>query len=519
MIRDHGLVEYRSTISMLIDRLESPHFEVAVFGRVSSGKSSLLNYFLKRELLPIGVTPITAIPIRILYGEAPSAIIHFSEGHKEQVDLLRLPEFASEQQNPGNARHVTQIRVEIPEQYLKQGVIFVDTPGMGSLAASGAAETLAYLPRCDLGVVLIDAASTLNQEDLAILRMLYESGAQVMVLLSKSDLLTPEERRKAADYIRQNITAQTGGTFPVLPVSVMGFSRQLADQWFEGGLIPLLEKQQEAASASLRRKVGALRDAIMATLQNLLDSQHPSFMPDRSEGKRTLRKVQKLGQDQRQSALILCEEMARELESASDLIFQETAGVLAENWRKKRLKEIDVSEPLAETCLRQVSSVGNKVAACLNQMKEQLAGILSETSSISSQSVQQMEDWPGISGLPMFDPAPIRRSFRVRRPLAYFFGQQALQSWLQEKMQKEYGVQLYEMMHQYRKRLESWSRESLSEISRYFETKMEFCKAGLNASNRGASTQVGETNLAIETDLKVLSVWPVKSAASSKPFY
>jgi hypothetical protein len=298
----------------------------------------------------------------------------------------------------------------------------------------------------------------------------------------------------------------------------MGSSRQLADQWFEGGLIPLLEKQQESASASLRRKVGALRDAIIATLQNLLDSQHPSFLPDRSEGKRTLRKVQKLGQDQRQSALILCEEMARELESASDLIFQETAGVIAENWRKNRLKEIDVSEPLAETCLRQVSSVGNKVAACLNQMKEQLAGILSETGSISSQSAQQMEDWPGISGLPMFDPVPIRRSFRVQRHLAYFFGQRALQSWLREKIQKEYGVQLYEMMHQYRKRLESCSRESLSEISRYFETKMEFCKAGLNASNRYASTQVGETNLAILNDLKILSDWSVESTASSRVF-
>ena len=42
---------------MLLDRMEGAAFEVGVFGRVSSGKSSLLNYILQTDVLPIGVTP------------------------------------------------------------------------------------------------------------------------------------------------------------------------------------------------------------------------------------------------------------------------------------------------------------------------------------------------------------------------------------------------------------------------------------------------------------------------------
>jgi len=57
IITAHGLVEFRGTLSMLLDRMEGAAFEVGVFGRVSSGKSSLLNYILQTDVLPIGVTP------------------------------------------------------------------------------------------------------------------------------------------------------------------------------------------------------------------------------------------------------------------------------------------------------------------------------------------------------------------------------------------------------------------------------------------------------------------------------
>jgi len=56
-----------------------------------------------------------------------------------------------------NAKHVARINVELPSPRLRDGVVFVDTPGLGSLASAGATETIAYLPRCDLGVALLDA--------------------------------------------------------------------------------------------------------------------------------------------------------------------------------------------------------------------------------------------------------------------------------------------------------------------------------------------------------------------------
>ena len=115
-------------------------------------------------------------------------------GRRNHLTIARLPEFVAEQFNPGNQKHVTKILVHLDSPRLRDGVIFVDTPGLGSLATRGAAETIAYLPRCDLGVVLIDAGSTLTPDDLQTIQILYEAAIPATVLLSKADILaTPRQ--------------------------------------------------------------------------------------------------------------------------------------------------------------------------------------------------------------------------------------------------------------------------------------------------------------------------------------
>ena len=61
VINARGFVEFRPTLSMILDRLETKSFEIALFGRVSSGKSSLLNHMIQSDILPVGVNPITAV--------------------------------------------------------------------------------------------------------------------------------------------------------------------------------------------------------------------------------------------------------------------------------------------------------------------------------------------------------------------------------------------------------------------------------------------------------------------------
>jgi GTP-binding protein EngB required for normal cell division len=290
IITDHGLVEFRGMLSIIVDGLESKSFEIALFGRVNSGKSSLLNAIIQSEILPVGVNPVTAVPTRLMYAPAPRLTVRYADKNPEPFETSELSEFVTEQHNPANVKHVTQVVVELPSPRLSDGVVFVDTPGLGSLATSGAAETLAYLPRCDLGIVLIDAGSTLTEDDLSIIRALYQAGVPVSALLSKSDLLAMNDRAQSLAYVSQQITAQLGLNLRVCPVSVRPTHFGLLDDWFKQYILPLYERHQELAQESLRRKIGVLREAVQTALRTRLE---------RSETKSNLRQTDIAGIDER----------------------------------------------------------------------------------------------------------------------------------------------------------------------------------------------------------------------------
>ncbi len=277
------LVEFRPALDMIIGRIESPTFEVAVFGRVSSGKSSLLNHIAGTDALPVGVTPVTAVPTRLAYGETPGVSIAFAESSPRSISLDQLWEYASEEGNPGNAKHVTSILVRLPSPRLRDGVVLVDTPGIGSLALAGAAESLAYLPRCDLGIVLVDAGSTINQEGLALLRSLYEAGVPAMVLLSKADLLAPGDRARLVDYTREQFRRELGVELPVHPVSIIGSDESLLNQWFDEDLKPLLDRHRSLTEASIRRKIAHLRESVIAVLETLRAKQQGAQVAGRAQ--------------------------------------------------------------------------------------------------------------------------------------------------------------------------------------------------------------------------------------------
>ncbi|MCA1562864.1 MAG: dynamin family protein [Acidobacteria bacterium] len=114
LITKYGLVEFRSALATILDTLERRGLELAVFGRVSTGKSSLLNRLLERDVLPVGVTPITAVPTRIAFGREPRLRVRFADAPPRELDVSALAAYASERENPANAKRVLRLVVELP---------------------------------------------------------------------------------------------------------------------------------------------------------------------------------------------------------------------------------------------------------------------------------------------------------------------------------------------------------------------------------------------------------------------
>ena len=145
--------------------------------------------------------------------------------------------------------------VEVPSPRLKQGIVLVDTPGLGSLAKRGAQETLAYLPSCDLALLLIDAGTALNEEDVGTLRLLYEGGIPAIVLLSKADLLTEEDLHRVTGYIHEQLQAELGLAMNVHPVSSLPQLRRSARPILRAGIASPIQP-----GAKSQKRVGCQKD-------------------------------------------------------------------------------------------------------------------------------------------------------------------------------------------------------------------------------------------------------------------
>jgi GTP-binding protein EngB required for normal cell division len=505
VITEHGLVEFRSTLSMILDRLEDNSFEIAMFGRVSSGKSSLLNAILETDVLPVGVTPITAVPTRLAYAESPSVNVWFANRSPERYEISLLPEFVAEHLNPGNEKHVTRIVVQLGSPSLRDGITFVDTPGLGSLATRGAAETLAYLPRCDLGVVLIDAGSTLTPDDLQTIQILYDAAIPPMVLLSKADLLTAQEQSRMIEYVKDHIRKELNVDLAIHAVSVVRESKELLTRWFEDDIAPLYSQRQDLKIRSIRRKLGGLRQSVEIALRGRL--RRKDQIPIKK-----LEQLRVVEAELRQASGRL-EEMkkttrrsADELQHLSSRKMLQIAGAyLVESWSLSGSDEKPTSEIVTSAITRTVQ----EQTEALRRRMDVLAHKLTETLQ-SAAKVLDMSDVPAeeefasvLREMPVFDLGQL--TFSLRRPaLLTLVGRKMSESFVTKRLTALIGTQLTRSLSAYHALLCDWSERTLGQVQRRFDAYANSYRAQAERLLGNQEMRTGQDEDSIRQDLESL---------------
>jgi GTP-binding protein EngB required for normal cell division len=496
------LVEFRPAIEMIVNRLENPCFEVAVFGRVSSGKSSLLNHIVGINALPVGVTPVTAVPTRLVTGDVASVTVEFADSRPVDVSLEQLWEYASEEGNPGNATHVTGILVRLPSRRLREGIAFVDTPGVGSLALAGGVETLAYLPRCDLGVVLVDSASTLDREDLALLHSLYAAGIPAMVLLSKADLLTVGDRTRMVDYIRARVQRDLGLDLPVHPVSTVGSHESLLNAWFEQELTSLLDRHRSLTQESLRRKIAHLRESVVATLETMRSRQLSSGHGERIE---------------------VDIEATQQLLDEADAAIRRAREHASNWWEGRRALAGDVPHLIAEAVVAvrgQVNDgdptgiVGDALRRRGRQAHELVAGLqetlaatldrLAGLAPLAHADPSTIGDFHA-RGLPAMDLNGIGDMIAVERPWWSGLVPSLAVRATERSIREHAGGAVTEVVELYDRQLESWVRTMLARLVETYETQaVAFREQVRRLATEQVDSGIADDPTALEADLREL---------------
>jgi GTP-binding protein EngB required for normal cell division len=254
------LVNLRPQIAACQQQLGAPErIDVAVFGRFKAGKSSFLNHLSGRDVLPIGVLPLTAIVTRLRHGPVERAAVRFLDGAVKSIPLDDIGLYVGENENPHNAKQVASVEVELPALQPFAPLEFVDTPGLGSAFVHNTEVALNWLPNVGAALVAVSADSPLSERDLDLLDQLRRHTPKIALLLTKADLLTESQRAEVRDFLRQQLAERWGNDgLPVFFYSIKPELPELKAVLVERLLEPLRQDHGGAAEQILRHKLISL---------------------------------------------------------------------------------------------------------------------------------------------------------------------------------------------------------------------------------------------------------------------
>jgi GTP-binding protein EngB required for normal cell division len=213
-----GVAEAADLATETAGRLQALRLEVAVVGAFKRGKSSLINALVGREVLPVGVLPLTAVPTVLEQGE-DGLVVEFSDGHQEQHRLDQLSRFVTEEANPGNRLGVTRVTARLHTPLLDAGVRLVDTPGVGSVHEHNTRSTDAYLPSLDAAVLVTSADPPISAAERAFLERILAHAVRLFVVLNKADYLAAGDLDRTVAFtervVRQVLPDWPGPLYPL----------------------------------------------------------------------------------------------------------------------------------------------------------------------------------------------------------------------------------------------------------------------------------------------------------------
>jgi len=270
---DHSAPWASERIHHLMARLGEDRFTLVVLGQFKRGKSSLMNAIVGQPLLPTGLLPVTSAITALRYGSTLRAVVKRAGFAVDQhVPIAELPAFITEKGNPGNEKQVLSADIEVPAPFLRRGLYFVDTPGIGSAHEHNTATTLSFLPEADAAIFVTGADGPLSDVELQFLDAVREHVRKIFFVLNKIDQVPPEQAGEVVDYtlslLERHLGSQSIRLFPFSATHALAAhdpsttaSSGLAE--LEGALATFLNDERRVVFlVALLDRIGARLDEI-----------------------------------------------------------------------------------------------------------------------------------------------------------------------------------------------------------------------------------------------------------------
>jgi ribosome biogenesis GTPase A len=191
----------------LVQKLQADRFHLVVVGEFNHGKTTFVNALLGRNILPVGVTPTTAVIHHVEYSETPTAAVVRMNGDRTQLSFEDVRRYAVSGDHEKDSNEVRYLEVGLPSELLKERIVLVDTPGVNDLSLQRADITYSYIPKSDAVLFLLDAGQPLKESERVFLeeKLLGQSRNKIIFVVTKRDIWDGSEEKEALEYIKTEL--------------------------------------------------------------------------------------------------------------------------------------------------------------------------------------------------------------------------------------------------------------------------------------------------------------------------
>ena len=237
-----------------IDKLETSSFYLAVLGQFKRGKTTFINALLGEEILPTGILPLTSIITLIRFGERKKAEVVFLDNRRCTIGPTELRQYVSESENAKNEKKVHHVELAYPSSFLKNGIVLIDTPGVGSIALHNTETTQGFLPRIEAAVVLLGADPPVTQVEFQFIDEIFSTVEKAFFLLNKSDVLSESDLADALAYTASALKSKLGSNSEVYPVSALAALKERKGANVTGPYGSAIEKVKRTIESFLQKE-------------------------------------------------------------------------------------------------------------------------------------------------------------------------------------------------------------------------------------------------------------------------
>ena len=194
--------DYKEYFEHFIENLNKKEIFIPVLGIQGAGKSSFLNSILMNEnVLPTDVDETTCVPVEVYYGEnTDEAEVHFIGKPKEKIKVEDLEKYVHNDYNPANELGVNKIVLYNDSEILKDNLVLVDLPGVGSLTPENQKTTLDYVNKLVAGIFMIRTNPPITRTEKNFISALWPKLSNTIFVQNKWNDESMEDAEDARDH-------------------------------------------------------------------------------------------------------------------------------------------------------------------------------------------------------------------------------------------------------------------------------------------------------------------------------